>query len=73
MSKYIKHEVVEMDENMIQRCVVCGCIISDYRNCAWPSDQSPPSGFVAGSVYVSGGITTLSEPDDFESCKPTTK
>lgn len=52
-SKYIKHTVGEMDEDMVQRCVICGEIISDYRNAMVPAGQKLPKGFEPGIIYVS--------------------
>lgn len=73
MRKYKKHIVADMDNSMIQRCIICGEIISDYTNAMWPSGQSPPKGFGAGEVYISKGfptISTIQEPEEgFENCK----
>ena len=59
MEKYIRHQVVEMDESMVQRCVLCGEVISDYTNCMYPIEQGPPVGWGAGSVYILPGNPTL--------------
>jgi len=73
--KYIKHLVVEMDESMVQRCLICGSTISDYRNTMWPSGQNPPTGYPAGEVFVSFGTnptiscTELGEGETSENCK----
>ena len=48
-----KHIVAEMDGSMIQRCLICGEVISDYRNAMWPNGQSAPKGWESGPVYVS--------------------
>jgi hypothetical protein len=48
-----KHIVAEMDESMVQRCIIFGEVISDYRNCSYLLDQGPPKGYSAGAVYVS--------------------
>ena len=50
--KYIKHIVAEMDESLIQRCLICGEVISDYRNTMAPVG-TVISGFPQGPVYVS--------------------
>jgi hypothetical protein len=50
---WIKHVVVEMDESMIQRCVICGAIIRDYTNVSYLIKDGPPKGFATGDVYVS--------------------
>ncbi len=70
---YIRHIVTEMDESMVQKCVLCGETISDYRNAMWPLEQGPPKGFGTGPVYVKKGTptitTTILQPADaFESC-----
>ncbi len=55
---FIKHIVANMDGSMVQRCLICGEIISDYRNAMWPSGQSPPSGWGSGPVYILAGNPT---------------
>jgi hypothetical protein len=72
---YKKHIVSEMDETMIQRCIMCGEVISDYSHTAWPAGQSPPKGWAAGVVYVMPGCPTIMtteipENADFDNCKP---
>lgn len=47
------HTVTDMDESMIQHCVICGDVISDYSNAMWPIDTDRPKGFPAGFVYIS--------------------
>lgn len=61
MSLYTEHIVNEMDESMVQRCVLCGEVIEDYNGCSWPANQDPPTGWPAGSVFVmkNGGVTHL--------------
>ncbi len=49
---FVKHIAGPM-ENMVQRCVICGYVISDYRNAMWPMEQGPPQGFNPGEVYIS--------------------
>lgn len=71
--EYIKHFVNDMDESMVQHCILCGVIISDYRDAMYPSWQEPPKGFATGNVFVFKGnpttITTiLSEEDKFKNC-----
>jgi hypothetical protein len=68
MRQYVEHHVNDMDETLLQRCVLCGEIITDYRNIMYRVEDGPPAGFRAGPVYVSPGITTLSEPDVYEHC-----
>lgn len=69
---FVSHRVVEMDESMVQRCIYCGQMISDYSSSLWPSDQPPPKGFDAGEVYVAKGfptITTSIQPfEEYTSC-----
>lgn len=50
---YIKHIVADMDESIIQGCLICGEIINDYSNVMWPQGQEPPKGYPAGNVYIS--------------------
>lgn len=64
---FIKHHTGELDESMMQRCIFCGEVISDYRNVMYPKEQGPPKGFAAGDIYVRKGnpkITTTIEPSD---------
>lgn len=56
---WIEHQVVDMDETMVQHCIVCGEVINDYRNAMWPIDQGPPTGYSTGSVYISGKNPTV--------------
>lgn len=69
---YIKHTVVDMDESMVQRCVLCGEVISDYRNSIAPEGTPPLKGWAAGDIYVSerkNPRTTMTvEPDNFKPC-----
>ena len=62
-TKFIEHTVIEIDETMIQRCVICGAVIDDYSNSMWPLEQGPPKGYAAGNIYRSenGFITTVQE------------
>lgn len=53
--RFIRHVVNDMDSSMVQKCIACGKVISDYRNAMWPSGQQAPKGFPAGEVYVSSG------------------
>ena len=50
-----RHVVAEMDESMIQKCVICGAIIIDNRNLMFHIKDGPPKGFPAGNLYVSTG------------------
>jgi len=63
-----RHVVTEMDETMIQRCVICGKVISDYSNSAWPEGQQLPKGFEAGEIFTDGFCTTTLRPTDFIDC-----
>ena len=68
---YIKHTVIEMDESMVQYFVICGEIISDYRNAMWPSGQPAPKGYSSGEIFVQKGnptITTTFTPSEFANC-----
>ncbi len=67
---YIKHEVTDMDKSMVQCCVLCGKLISDYNSTARPKGDPIPKGFAAGSVYVSSIISTIAvkTTDEVKSC-----
>jgi hypothetical protein len=52
--QFVRHIVGQLDEG-VQRCVICGEIISDYRNTMMPAGTPPPKGFGAGEVFVKGG------------------
>lgn len=74
--KYIKHIVGEYNEStLMQSCIICGELITDNRNCAWPTGQEPPKGFNEGEVYISNSnfpkIFLASKPEDeiVENCK----
>lgn len=78
-SVFTRHIVADMDASMVQRCLICGEIISDYRNAMWPNGQDPPKGWGSGPVYVLGGnpTTYMSEAAmaetsmlESENCKP---
>lgn len=59
--QYIKHHVADMNSSMVQKCIVCGAIISDYRNVMCIEGNQIVVGFPAGDIYVSSGnpiITT---------------
>lgn len=51
--KIVRHIVSEMKDN-IQRCIVCGEIIFDYRNVSYPTAQGRPWGFPAGELFIQG-------------------
>lgn len=70
----IRHIAGELTDG-VQRCVVCGYIISDYRGAvhAISSDgtQWQPKGFREGEVFVKGNFTSISPiEDDFKDCEP---
>lgn len=50
---YIRHIVSELDETGVQRCIICGEIINDYRNLMWIKEDGPPKGFAPGVVIAS--------------------
>jgi len=71
MKKYVKHITGEMDESGMQRCVICGHIITDYRGAMVQVGSSPLRGFDPGAIYIYENITTIVEPDEeYEICKP---
>lgn len=54
-----KHYVEPLKDG-IQKCTLCGEIISDYRNVLWDStDGTPPKGFAEGNVFISYGNPTI--------------
>jgi hypothetical protein len=74
MRTFTRHIVAEMDESMVQRCLICGIIISDYRNTMSPAGTPPPVGYAAGEVFVSEGNPRISgisliEGTEYENCK----
>jgi hypothetical protein len=50
----------------IQRCIICGEIIIDYRNVMYPKDQDPPKAWSVGLIFVTktktGIVTQLYSP-----------
>lgn len=51
--KYIRHIVSEMDESLIQHCILCSEVIANYQNVHYIGE--PPKGFAAGPVYITNG------------------
>lgn len=75
MRNFIKHYVNEMNATiMVQRCIFCSEIISDYSNVMYPLAQGPPKGYDAGAIYVSKGFPTIIQtavPENFKDCRVT--
>ena len=69
MDTWLKHMVGDMDGTMVQRCLICGYVVSDYRNAMWPTDCKPPQGYGAGNVYICGGVSMVAQPDEYKNCK----
>ena len=73
MNTYIRHIVFDMKDDMIQRCILCGEVISDYQNAMWPDGQPPPKGLPAGDIYVRAGSPAIYQTDEpiegFSNCK----
>jgi hypothetical protein len=70
---FIRHIVKDMDNSLIQKCELCGEIISDYRFSEQPIGDEPPRGFPSGSVFLTKGnpvfyTVILSPEDTFEDC-----
>ena len=66
----IKHIAGEYSDK-IQRCIICGYLITDYNGVVWIGDE--PRGFAEGQeVFVnenkSGRFMTIVEPDKFRNC-----
>lgn len=78
--KYTKHLIAEMGVSLVQRCLLCGEIITDERNAMRPAGSPEARGFQAGEIWVSEGrnprITTIIRPDiqpeegTIKSCTP---
>lgn len=76
--KYIKH-IAGVLKDSVQRCIICGDVITDYRNtmvCQNPDGTVPAlNGFPEGDVYLSIqkspqiSTTMLSNEDEFVICK----
>lgn len=75
MTHYTRHIAGEIVA-LVQRCVVCGYPITDYRRTMVQEGTGPLKGFAEGPVYVSGGnpsMTMTAEPgpdDTFGDCSP---
>lgn len=73
--KYTKH-IAGKFENWMQHCIICGEVISDYRNSMMPVGSPPPAGFPEGDVYISHSKNPqmfsreIASDDTFEDCKP---
>ncbi len=68
---YKRHVVTDMDETQVQRCVLCGQVISDYRGAMVPDGMQMPKGFASGDVYVREGnprMTQTDAPESFINC-----
>jgi len=71
---FTKHVVKAMGKALIQRCEICGEIISDYRFVSYPKSFDPPKGFPEGNVFITLGepkysTVILSPEDTHEDCK----
>lgn len=49
---FIKHIAGDF-EWPLQVCKICGCVLNDYTNIAWPKGDKPPAGFPEGDIYIS--------------------
>lgn len=74
MNDFIKHVVIDMDDSRVQRCVICGEVICDYRN-SMSCDGSISKGFGSGSVYISKSKNPTvfktdhwSPPTEYDTC-----
>lgn len=66
-----KHVVGELIGG-IQRCLICGYIISDYRNAIYPEGTPKPTGFPSGAVYVwdiNPIVMTTEPPPEYKFCE----
>ena len=60
MRTYTKHILGEFDQvEQVQRCIICGEIIHDYRNAMFAPDENGNvpvnKGWASGQHYVSDG------------------
>ena len=56
-------------ENLMQHCARCGALLFDYRSCAWPVNQPPPSGVREGVELVIekvGRMTSYVPANEFQ-------
>ena len=65
---YTRHIAGELIQG-VQRCVVCGFILSDYRNTLTSTPHIPLKGWSEGAVYVKGNITQIAQPEFYQDCK----
>lgn len=67
--KAIKHIAGPLVDE-VQRCVVCGDVISDYRGAMF-SSGTKPNGFPEGEVFKRGNVTaTVDFEEGSEPCRP---
>jgi hypothetical protein len=68
---YTRHTAGALIEG-VQRCVVCGLILTDHRNAAWIEAEGPPGCWAEGPVYNRGNWWLASAPEDepIESHRP---
>lgn len=70
MSKAVRH-VVGASLGGVQRCIICGIIIADYRNGASDTPGPIPT-WPEGEIYVQGKNPTVystTEPEEgYEKC-----
>jgi len=68
MDRFIQHCISEMDNNGMQRCIVCGEILTYYSGIMAPVGSQALRGFDPGVIYVSLGqqprIMTTIEPEN---------
>jgi len=73
--KYTRHIAGEMD-GLVQRCVLCGQIICDYRGAmVYPPSAEPPKGWEPGEIFISVKtnpthiVSQVFDEDEVESCQ----
>ncbi len=73
MSEFVRHYVRDMESDLMQVCIYCGELISDYRN-SMVYGGGKISGFKEGYIYVSKNgnctnyTTSLKEDVPFKIC-----
>ncbi len=70
---FVKHFVDNMDETLVQACVLCNEIISNSQDAVFPEGYQVPRGFAEGDIFISRGnpdiyTKRLPKNSSFENC-----
>lgn len=63
------HTAGSLDER-VQRCVVCGMILVDYRRTVIFGEDKTESGFAEGPVNIIGNMTSAGYDSSLPDCSP---